>query len=62
MLSLENEMLNNHAEILHLQQELVAVKSEDASTYKTRVVAMKELPSDDKQDSKEIAPVKKMGK
>jgi hypothetical protein len=42
--SLEREMLNNHAEILHLQEEMVRAQSKGTNP-KTLVVAMKDVPS-----------------
>ena len=46
ILSLENEMLNNHAEILRLQKELVSFEKE-ARANKTRVVSIKDVTSED---------------
>lgn len=53
ILSLENEMLASHAEILRLQQEITQIEKEAASTSSTRVVTMKDAPSnaDDTQKS-----------
>ena len=42
ILSLENEMLSNHAEILKLQQELVQIEKENNLSTKSRVVLMKD--------------------
>lgn len=52
ILSLENEMLNNHAEILRLQQDQVKYEKALSATSKTPVVSMKDLPQDnpDKED------------
>jgi hypothetical protein len=57
ILSLENEMLNNHAEILRLQKELVSFEKEMRAN-KTRVVNIKEVSSEEAQR----APKQKTGK
>jgi hypothetical protein len=59
--ALEREMLNSHAEILSLQQELVRVQSK-SSNSKSLVVSMKEVsPSEeDKENLSEIANRKKI--
>ena len=49
ILSLENEMLSNHAEILNLQQELVKIKNEEPGGSKTRIVSMKEPQQDERR-------------
>ena len=49
ILSLENEMLNNHAEILKLQQELVTVKNDGGGGSKTRIVNMKDPQQDERR-------------
>lgn len=59
ILSLENEMLSNHAEILKLQQELVTLKKENLPTYKSRVVPMKDLPPEENRDAKDLDQRKK---
>ena len=59
ILSLENEMLNNHAEILRLQQELATIKRENLPAYKSRVVPMNDLPSDETPESKDAGQRKK---
>ena len=48
VLSLENEMLQNHAEILKLQQQLFNLENA-GSTSSTRVVPMKDSNNDDSQ-------------
>jgi hypothetical protein len=47
---LENEMLINHAEILRLQHEIVQLEKNSGSP-KSRVVPMKELPTDESSES-----------
>jgi hypothetical protein len=47
ILSLETEMLSNHAEILKLQQELVSLKKEPGS--KTRIVTMNDPQQQDER-------------
>ena len=42
ILSLENEMLGNHAEILKLQQEIVQIEKDNNLSTKSRVVLMKD--------------------
>jgi len=49
--SLEREMLNNHAEILTLQQEIVKLQSKN-STPKSLVVNMKEVPASEENVEK----------
>ena len=49
ILSLENEMLNNHAEILKLQQELVNIKKGEISGSKTRIVTMKDPQQEERR-------------
>jgi hypothetical protein len=49
ILSLENEMLNNHAEILKLQQELVTLKNDGGGASKTRIVNMKDPQQDERR-------------
>lgn len=51
VLSLENEMLSNHAEILHLQQEIAKNLKEKAARSSTPVVPMKDSNSDESQKS-----------
>lgn len=48
VLSLENEMLNNHAEILQLQQEIKKIEiAHNARPSSTRVVPMKDSSNND---------------
>jgi hypothetical protein len=49
VLSLENEMLANHAEILKLQQELATIQRAKAAQSSTPVVPMKDSNSDESQ-------------
>ena len=49
VLSLENEMLSNHAEILKLQQELATLERSRASQSTTPVVPMKDAGTDESQ-------------
>jgi hypothetical protein len=49
ILSLETEMLSNHAEILKLQQELVNLKKEPGSGSKTRIVTMNDPQQQDER-------------
>ncbi len=58
ILSLENEMLNNHAEILRLQQELVLLEKSRPAT-KSLVVNMKETLPDEKEENPDAASRKK---
>lgn len=51
VLSLENEMLANHAEILRLQQDLAVYSKEKAARSSTPVVPMKDSNSDESQKS-----------
>ena len=51
VLSLENEMLANHAEILKLQQELATIERSQSGKSSTPVVPMKESGSDESQKS-----------
>ena len=51
ILSLENEMLNNHAEILKLQQELVSLKKAEVQGSKTRIVTMNDPQQDERRVS-----------
>lgn len=57
ILTLENEMLNNHAEILKLQQELVGLEKAALGPSKTPVVSIKEVPQQDNPETK--PPIKK---
>jgi hypothetical protein len=52
ILSLENEMLNNHAEILRLQKELVSFEKE-VRANKTIVVNIKDVSSEDARTPKQ---------
>ncbi len=60
ILSLENEMLKNHAEILKLQHELVTLE-EKLDPHKSRVVIMKESLPEEKSDNPE-SPSQKRAK
>ena len=53
IISLENEMMNNHAEILRLQRELAAEKS--APKTNTPVVPLKEQTPEENKDKPDIA-------
>lgn len=59
--SLEKEMLNSHAEILHLQEEMVRAQHRNTA-QKSLVVSMKEVPPSDENSDlhKGIAPRKKV--
>lgn len=50
ILSLENEMLNNHAEILRLQRELVTLEK-SLPLNKTRVVSIKDAQFDENAET-----------
>ena len=62
ILSLENEMLSNHAEILKLQEELVAMEKLSGLPYKSRVVTMKDSQQDINTDNPGAASRKKFNK
>jgi hypothetical protein len=48
--ALEKEMLNSHAEILHMQEQMVRLQNKN-NAQKSLVVSMKEVPpSDEKKD------------
>ncbi|MBC8034816.1 MAG: hypothetical protein H7Y03_11765 [Chitinophagaceae bacterium] len=51
--ALENEMLQNHAEILSLQKEIAQLQVISADS-KTPVVSIKETNSDDKSATKKL--------
>jgi hypothetical protein len=58
--ALEKEMLNSHAEILQMQEEMVRLR-QNHSASKSLVVSMKEVPPSDenKEHLKEVTPRKK---
>lgn len=51
VLSLENEMLKNHAEILELQKEIVKFQNIQNNS-KTPVVSIKDSPAEEKTSAK----------
>ena len=51
ILSLEDEMLNNHAEILKLQEQLAELQKSLATNNKSKVVPMKDPAQDEKKDN-----------
>ena len=53
ILSLENEMMNNHAEILRLQRELATEKSPPATN--TPVVPIKEQTEEENREKPDVA-------
>ncbi len=62
VIELENEMLRNHAEILNLQQELMASESKNALPYKSRVVPMIEPQQDGNTENRDSSQRKKIKK
>lgn len=62
ILSLENEMLSNHAEILKLQEDLVAIEKLTGLPYKSRVVTMKDPQQDISTDNPGSSSLKKINK
>src|SRR5438105_14745462 len=60
ILSLENEMLNNHADILRLQRELMELESK-LPEFKSLVVSMKEAQIEENEEKPEVVQRKKLG-
>lgn len=54
ILSLEDEMLNNHAEILKLQEQLAELQKNLAVGNKSKVVSMKDPGQDEKKDNPDL--------
>lgn len=58
ILSLETEMMNNHAEILQLQQKIVLLEKQSGAAN-TPVVPLKEQPAEEKNDKPDVSQHKK---
>jgi len=58
VLSLENEMMRNHAEILKLQQKQASLEKSNPDII-TPVLPFKEQPNDDKKDREGLTQQKK---
>ena len=54
ILTLEDEMLNNHAEILKLQEQLAELQNNLVTGNKSKVVSMKDPVQDEKKDNPDL--------